>query len=83
MQRSHTSLGTDLVAVARGCGFAHAEAMAQIEAVGPLAARVRSRQGCLLAQVRVACEEVPKALPARDAVYLKNRFRAALDLPPF
>jgi thiamine pyrophosphate-dependent acetolactate synthase large subunit-like protein len=83
MQRSHTSLGTDLVAVARGCGFAHAEAIGELAAVASLAARIRAREGCLLARVPVASEELAKALPARDGVYLKNRFRAALGLPPF
>lgn len=83
MQRSHTSLGTDLVAVARGCGFPHAEAIRGLEAVAVLAAHVRERDGCRLAQVHVAAEDLPKALPARDGVYLKNRFRAALGLPPF
>jgi thiamine pyrophosphate-dependent acetolactate synthase large subunit-like protein len=83
MQRSHTSLGTDLVAVARACGFAQAEAIREPGAVAPLAACIAARAGCLLAQVQVACEDLPKALPARDGVYLKNRFRAALGLPPF
>jgi phosphonopyruvate decarboxylase len=83
MQRSHTSLGTDLVAVARGCGFRHAQAIRELDALAPLAAHVAAREGCILAQVHVACENLPKALPARDGVYLKNRFRAALGLPPF
>jgi thiamine pyrophosphate-dependent acetolactate synthase large subunit-like protein len=83
MQRSHTSLGTDLVAVARGCGLAQAEAIRDLDAVPALAARIRAREGCAFAQVHVAAEDLPKALPARDAVYLKNRFRAALGLAPF
>jgi hypothetical protein len=33
--------------------------------------------------VSIAAEEPPRALPARDGVYLKNRFRAKLGLPPF
>ena len=33
--------------------------------------------------VAIAAEEPPRALPARDGVYLKNRFRAKLGLPPF
>jgi phosphonopyruvate decarboxylase len=83
MQRSHTSLGTDLVAVARGCGFAHAEAIREAGAVAALVARIHARAGCLLALVHVASEDLPMALPARDGVYLKNRFRGALGLPPF
>jgi thiamine pyrophosphate-dependent acetolactate synthase large subunit-like protein len=83
MQRSHTSLGTDLVAVARACGFAQAETIRDLDGVAGLAARVGAHEGCLLAQVQVAADDLPKALPARDGVYLKNRFRAALGLPPF
>ena len=83
MQRSHTSLGTDLVAVARGCGIAQAESIADAGALAALTARVRARESCCFAQVPVAADDLPKALPARDGVYVKNRFRAALGLPPF
>jgi thiamine pyrophosphate-dependent acetolactate synthase large subunit-like protein len=82
MQRSHTSLGTDLVAVARGCGFMHAFAIREAQGAAALADRIAARQGCCFAQVFVAADELPRALPARDGVYLKHRFRAALGLPP-
>ena len=54
-----------------------------IDTVEALAQRVHARQGCSFAQVRIAAADLPKVLPARDGVYLKNRFRAALGLPPF
>jgi hypothetical protein len=44
---------------------------------------VNSRDGCTLAQVFVRADELPRALPPRDGVYVKNRFRAALGLAPF
>jgi len=31
--------------------------------------------------VKVKAENVPRSLPPRDAVHLKNRFRAQLGLP--
>ena len=83
MQRSHTSLGTDLVAVARGCGWPHAQAITDADAVPALAQRIQARDGCSLAQVHVAAQDLPRALPPRDGVYLKNRLRAALGLQPF
>lgn len=83
MQRSHTSLGTNLAAVARACGIAHAMEVRELQEVEALAQRVHARQGCSFAQVRIAAADLPKVLPARDGVYLKNRFRDALGLPPF
>jgi thiamine pyrophosphate-dependent acetolactate synthase large subunit-like protein len=83
MQRSHTSLGTDLVAVARGCGFIHAQAIDSFDALPALAERIRACDGCSLVQVRVAAQDLPRALPPRDGAYLKNRFRAALGFKPF
>jgi thiamine pyrophosphate-dependent acetolactate synthase large subunit-like protein len=83
MQRSHTSLGTQLTAVAQGCGFAHAVEIRHLQGLAGLAARIEAREACSFAQVRIGTDEVPRALPARDGVYLKNRFRAALGLGPF
>ncbi|HEY0825369.1 MAG TPA: thiamine pyrophosphate-dependent enzyme [Ramlibacter sp.] len=83
MQRSHTSMGTDLVAVARGCGIAHALEIREAQEVAGLADRVNARAGCVFADVRVQADDLPKVLPARDGAYLKNRFREALGLPPY
>lgn len=83
MQRSHTSLGTDLVAVAKGCGIADAYAVDSVEHCGEIASGAIARKGPTFVQVRIAADEPPRALPPRDGVYVKNRFRAALDLKPF
>jgi thiamine pyrophosphate-dependent acetolactate synthase large subunit-like protein len=83
MQRSHTSLGTRLAAVARDCGIAHAEEIREAAGATALAERVNARQGCSFAQVFVSAQEWPRALPARDGGHLKNRFRAVLGLQPF
>ncbi len=83
MQLSHTSMGTSLAAVARGCGFSHVVEVHDMGAVGSLAGQVNARAGCALAQVFVRADELPRALPPRDGVYVKNRFRAALGLAPF
>lgn len=83
MQRSHTSLGTDLVAVAKGFGIPDAFAVASTERCGEIAERAAARQGTTFVQVRIEANEPPRALPPRDGVYVKNRFRAALGFEPF
>jgi phosphonopyruvate decarboxylase len=83
MQPSHTSLGTSLVAVARGCGIEDAFAVDRLEGADAVAQRVNARSAVAFALVSIAVEEPPRALPARDGVYLKNRFRAKLGFPPF
>lgn len=83
MQASHTRLGTDLAAVARGCGIADALAIDRLEGADELAHRVNARRGTAFAVVSIDAREPPRALPPRDGVYLKNRFRAQLGLAPF
>lgn len=83
MQRSHSSLGTDLVAVAKGFGIADASSTDTVESIDGLAASIRARQGTRFVQVFIAADEPPRALPPRDGPYVKNRFRAALGLKPF
>ncbi|CAM03853.1 phosphonopyruvate decarboxylase [Saccharopolyspora erythraea NRRL 2338] len=83
MQSSHTSLGTDLVAVARGFGIADAHRISDLAEVGDLGARIRARQATTYAQVLINTDEPPRALPPRDGVANKNAFRAALGFPTF
>ena len=80
MQRSHTALGVSLTGVAAACGFDWTVDVVEEHGVAPLAARVTAMGGCGLACIRVRADEVPRALPARDGVQLKNRFRAVLGL---
>ena len=82
MQESHTARGIDLAQVALACGFVDARAIHDIEDVE--AARVtlhRAADGPRLFLLKVKAENVPRSLPPRDAVHLKNRFRAHLGLP--
>ena len=83
MQRSHTSLGTDLVAVAKGFGIEDAFSTGSLAASDDIARRINARSGTLFAQVLIEADEPPRALPPRDGAYVKNRFRAALGLKPF
>lgn len=83
MQMSHTSLGTDLVAIAKACSLAWAITVQDLSVVQLIAQHVNAKNGPGLANVLIQAHEYPKALPARDGVYLKNRFRATLGLETF
>ena len=83
MQRSHSSLGTDLVAVAKGFGIADACAVETLDCYSQVAQRALARDGVAFTQVFIDANEPPRALPPRDGPYIKNRFRAALGLRPF
>ena len=83
MQRSHSSLGTDLVAVAKGFGIADAFAVDSMEGCDEVSRRVLSRDRVSFAQVFIEANEPPRALPPRDGPFIKNRFRSALGLKPF
>jgi thiamine pyrophosphate-dependent acetolactate synthase large subunit-like protein len=81
MQRSHTSYGADLCAIARGCGFEKTFEAGDLAAVGQLRELFQRGGGPILGVVRVSAQNPPRSLPSRDAVHLKNRFRAHLGLP--
>ena len=83
MQRSHSSLGTNLVAVAKGFGIADSFLVDQLDGFSDVARRVNARAGVALAQVLINSDETHRVLPPRDGVYVKNRFRAELGFPPF
>jgi phosphonopyruvate decarboxylase len=83
MQRSHSSLGTDLVAVAKGFGIADSFATGSVEMCDEIAAGIKSGQRTTFVQVFIEANEPPRALPPRDGPFIKNRFRAALGLAPF
>lgn len=82
MQRSHTGYGASLAAIARACGIPHVLEIDGLDGVAGLSERVLARDATTFAQVFVEAGEVPRALPPRDGVYLKNRFRIGLGLPP-
>jgi thiamine pyrophosphate-dependent acetolactate synthase large subunit-like protein len=83
MQASHTSLGTDLAAVARGFGIARTHTIESMEQLDGLAAEADERSGTTFARVLVGLHETARAMPPRDGVANKNSFRAALGLGTF
>lgn len=83
MQRSHSSLGTDLVAVAKGFGIAQSFLVNSTDQHERVAQEINDRKRTTFVQVLINSDEPPRALPPRDGPYIKNRFRAALGLSPF
>jgi thiamine pyrophosphate-dependent acetolactate synthase large subunit-like protein len=82
MQSSHTGRGVDMAKVAAASGFALARTVASLPEVEALAALIDEPvDGPQLFVIKVAAENPPRSLPPRDAVHLKNRFRAHLGLP--
>jgi thiamine pyrophosphate-dependent acetolactate synthase large subunit-like protein len=82
MQKSHTSLGTDLPRVAAACDFAWSDTVRDMAGIEALRPRLATPAGPGLVRVIIGAEATPKALPARDGAYLATRFRAALGLAP-
>lgn len=81
MQQSHTGRGLDLAAVTASMAFAGTGTVSDMAGVAALRAMLhRPADGPRLYVLKVAARNLPRSLPARDAVYLKNRFRAQLGL---
>ena len=82
MQVSHSGMGVRLDEVARACGFTETVEIsdgAALEAYRPNLASLSG--GPRFALVRIASGHVERALPPRDGVFLKNRFRQHLGFP--
>lgn len=82
MQPSHTGQGIEFTRVAEACGFPTVDLVTERQGVEPLRRRIHARAGLNLAVVKIAAENLPRALPPRDAVHVKNRFRQALGFSP-
>lgn len=82
MQPSHAGQGIEFTRVAQACGFPVVDLVTEHQGVGPLRRRVHARESLNLAAVKIAAVNLPRALPPRDGVYVKNRFRTALRHHP-
>lgn len=82
MQVSHTALGVDLAAVAAACGFAHTATAGDDAGLERVCANLsEAPDGPRLFVLKVRPESHERSMPPRDAVHIKNRFRAHLGLP--
>ncbi|MEK9777333.1 MAG: thiamine pyrophosphate-dependent enzyme, partial [Quisquiliibacterium sp.] len=81
MQASHTGRGVDLSAVAAACQFRWTSTVDTMAGVAAVRDRIKRFEGPGLATIRIEAGETPRALPLRDGVEMKNRFRRSLGLP--
>ena len=83
MQSSHTGRGVALDRVAAVTGFSQTAELRSLDEVDTLAGQLQQpADGPRLFVLKIAAENLPRSLPPRDAVYVKNRFRAHLNLAP-
>lgn len=82
MQMSHTGRGIDFAKVAFACNFEKADILRTMQDVENLAVQLdEPASGPRLFVLKIRPEDLPRSLPPRDAVFIKNRFRAHLGLP--
>ncbi len=83
MQQSHTARGIDLAAVASACGFTESRVLRTPGEIDPLCAELtKPTTGPRFYLIKVSADDLPRSLPPRDAVFIKNRFRSHLGLAP-
>jgi thiamine pyrophosphate-dependent acetolactate synthase large subunit-like protein len=79
MQKSHSGLGARLDVIATGAGFPLVTEIFDLKGVADFRQTLqRLDSGPRLALIRIAAVDVARALPPRDGVFLKNRFRQHL-----
>ncbi len=78
MQATHTAGTTDLAAVAIGAGIPVAGNVTDTEQLEAALPRIRAEPGPLFFNIKVRAEDLPLALPPKDGVELKQRFRQAV-----
>ncbi len=81
MQTSHTGHGIALHRIAEAAGFAETGECRTLAEVDDLVERLaEAATGPRLFVLKIRAENLPRSLPPRDAVFIKNRFRGHLGL---
>ena len=78
MQTSHCGHGVALDRVADSLGFDYAAEIDNMDAVADFRQRVHRASGLNFASIRVDIRELPRVLPSRDGIFIKNRLKTAL-----
>ncbi|MEM7195810.1 MAG: thiamine pyrophosphate-dependent enzyme [Pseudomonadota bacterium] len=83
MQKSHTGMGIDFSKIAMATGFADSGVLYNLCEVDTLCETLNSvSAGPRLYVLKVEAKNLQRALPPRDAVFIKNRFRSHLGFQP-
>jgi len=78
MQETHTARGVDLARIAAGAGFPIAGTVRDEAGLAAALDAVLAAPGPVFQAIKLRAETPPRALPPREAVHLKTRFRLAL-----
>ena len=78
MQRTHTSYGTDIAAIAAGAGIPKTMTVNDEKTLKGLTTALASSLLPMVAVVKVSASKPNLVLPSRDGVYIKNQFRQAV-----
>ena len=79
MQRSHTAMGVDLAAMARGAGFISSETIRTQVALDTFETKLHGAPGPFFAAIKVIQRPTPVTVPTTlDGTTLRARFRDAL-----
>ena len=78
MQRTHTSYGTDIAAIAAGAGIPKTMTVNDEKTLKGLTTALSSSLLPMVAVVKVSASKPNLVLPSRDGVYIKNQFRQAV-----
>ena len=81
MQRSHSGLGARLELIASGAGFPSVTEINDLGGLNAFRPKLHDLKGPHFARVAISTDHVDRALPPRDGVFLKNRFRQHLGFP--
>lgn len=79
MQPSHTLSTVSLTGVARSCGIEAVFDIADDSGLADFTRRLKTLDGTLFARIAILADDPPRVLPSRDGVFLKTRFRHAID----
>jgi phosphonopyruvate decarboxylase len=77
-QKSHTSLGVDLAAIAAGAGIPAVRTVTQESEIAEAAALIRQTGASSFVVLKVKPTDPPKIRRSMDAAWTKHRFRDAL-----
>jgi len=78
MQLAHTAGSVDLTAVAAAAGIANSHTVRDAEALQSVRIAIRDGAGPVFYTIKVRAEHLPRVLPPKDGVHLKERFRQAM-----
>lgn len=80
MQRSHTSLGVDLVGIAKSCGIPNVHHVWTDDDADTLNNAIFSDKGSSFYKVHIRAENLKRSIPTLDGHFLKTRLRSKLGL---